>query len=263
MTSEPLTTITFLGSGTSTGVPVISCDCEVCTSTDPRNNRTRSSIYLQGPHTQLLIDTGPDLRLQLLREGLTNADALLYTHGHVDHTAGFDETRAFCWRREDRLPVHASADTLQILGEMFPWAFDPTNTNQGYVRARGIEFTDSFQIGDFHITPFPVIHASVATHGFKITLPSGQSLAYASDIKRLPEEKYDLVASCDVHILDGLRLLEHPSHMTLSEACALADTLQSPLTYLTHLSHEVDYARESAQLPPQRLLAYDGLQLHL
>ena len=116
------TKITFLGCGTSTGVPVISCKCDVCISGDPKNIRTRSSIFLESENTKLLIDTGPDLREQLLREEITEADAILYTHGHADHVAGFDDTRAFCWRREDRLPIHGSEQTIEILARMFPWA---------------------------------------------------------------------------------------------------------------------------------------------
>ena len=257
------TKITFLGCGTSTGVPVISCECEVCTSTNPKNNRTRSSIFLESDNTQLLIDTGPDLRQQLLRENITNADALLFTHGHADHTVGFDDSRAFCWRREDRLPVYGSGETLQILGQMFPWAFDETYGGRGYVRAQAVEFSDDFMIGDFRIRPFEVIHASVATHGFRIDLPSGQSLAYASDIKSLPPEGKALISDCDLHIFDGLRLEPHPSHMTLSEACALADEIDSPAAYMTHLSHEIEYERETSSLPKNRHLAYDGLNLVL
>jgi len=257
------TKITFLGCGTSTGVPVISCECEVCRSPNPKNNRTRSSLFLESDTTKLLIDTGPDLRQQLLREGITNADALLFTHGHADHTAGFDESRAFCWRREGRLPVYGSADTLHILGQMFPWAFDENYGGRGYVRATGIEFSAPFMIGDFRISPFPVVHASVATHGFRIDLPSGKSLVYASDMKSLPDPAHDLVRLCDVHIFDGLRLEEHPSHMTLSEACALADQLDSPRAYMTHLAHEIEYEREGATLAPNRFLAYDGLHFFL
>lgn len=257
------TKITFLGSGTSTGVPVISCRCAVCQSRDPRNNRTRSSLFLESETTRVLIDTGPDLRQQLLREGITEADAVLYTHGHADHTVGMDEIRAFCWRREERLPIYASEETLQILKQMFGWAFNEHYSGRGYVRARGIPFTEQFQVGDFTVQPFEVQHASIQTHGFLITLPSGRALAYASDIKALPEEGFTLIQGADVHVLDGLRLESHPSHMTVSEACALADELESPRTYLTHISHEVDYEKESASLPVDRFLAYDGLTFYL
>lgn len=257
------TKITFLGCGTSTGVPVISCHCEVCRSDDPRDSRTRSSIFLQSPEISLLVDTGPDLRLQLLREEISHADAVLYTHGHVDHTTGLDETRAFCWRRDDRLPMYGSADTLEILARMFPWAFDPSMTYGGYVRATGIKFTEQFQLGDITIIPFEVEHASMATHGFKFILPSGKSFAYASDLKSMPVEHLPLLADCDLHILDGLRFTEHASHMTVGEACALAETLDSPRTYLTHLSHDIHYERDSPGLPPNCKFAYDGLNFLL
>ncbi len=257
------TEIIFLGCGTSTGVPVISCTCEVCTSDDPKNNRTRSSIFLKSENTSLLIDTGPDLRFQLLREGLTHADAVLYTHGHVDHTAGMDEIRAFCWRREDRFPIYGNADTIEILGGMFPWAFDRNYNGRGYVRADAIEFPERFEVGDFTITPFEVVHGAVQTHGFHILLPSGKVLIYASDIKALPPEADELVKEGDVHVFDGLRFEEHPSHMTVQEALALSERVHSKQTYLTHMSHEIDYSRISATLPDHCALAYDGLRLSL
>jgi len=158
------TKITFLGCGTSTGVPVISCKCSVCLSDDPKNTRTRSSIFLESENTKLLIDAGPDLREQLLREGITETDAILFTHGHADHTAGFDDTRAFCWKREGRLPIHGSEETLGILARMFPWAFDEDYEGRGYIRAKAVPFSESFVIGDFIITPFLVEHASVRSY---------------------------------------------------------------------------------------------------
>lgn len=255
------TKITFLGCGTSTGVPVISCPCKICTSDNPKNNRTRSSIFIQTPTTSVLVDTGPDLRQQLLREKITHADAVLYTHGHADHTVGMDEVRAFCWRREGRLPVYGSAETLEIMTRMFPWAFDVNYQGRGYVRADGILFTDQFNIGDLQVTPFQVHHGSVDTHGFKFLLPSGKSFIYVPDVKTLPDEHLPLLKGCDVHILDGLRLEPHSSHMTVSEACALAQNVESPETYLTHLSHDIDY--ETTPLPENVFFSYDGLSLHL
>jgi len=255
--------VTILGCGTSTGVPVISCNCKVCLSAEPKNNRTRSSLHIKTPEISVVIDTGPDLRQQLLREGITYADAILYTHGHVDHTAGLDEARAFCWQRDDRLPLYGSSDTLEILERMFPWGFDDKVYQRGYIRARGVEFSGIFTLGDLVVTPFEVVHASIATHGFHILFPSGNSLAYACDMKSLPGVSYDLLKSCDVHIFDGLRPNSHPSHMTSGEACELADKLGSPCTYLTHLSHEIDYELFSATLPENRHLAYDGLTLSI
>ena len=257
------TKITFLGCGTSTGVPVISCKCDVCISGDPKNIRTRSSIFLESENTKLLIDTGPDLREQLLREEITEADAILYTHGHADHVAGFDDTRAFCWRREDRLPIHGSEQTIEILARMFPWAFDESYNGRGYIRAKAMPFTSRFHIGDFAITPFLVEHASVETHGFRIDLPSGKSFVYAPDIKRLPDAGMEISRGCDIHIVDGLRHEDHPSHMTVAEALALTQKLDSPRAYLTHISCFVDYHKDSAELPQNRYFAYDGLNFML
>ncbi len=259
---EKLTEITFLGCGTSTGVPVISCECSICTSENPKNKRTRSSLYIQTESTSLLIDAGPDLREQALREKITRADAVLFTHGHADHTAGFDDVRAFCWRREERLPIYGSRDTLNILESMFPWAFDKQYPGLGYVKADAQEIKKEFKIGDITVIPFEVEHASIQTHGFILQLPSGKSLAYACDMKALPKESNSLLSRCDIHIFDGLRFQEHPSHMTVQEACNLADSLASPETYLTHLSHDIDYAME-CELPKNRHYAYDGLTLTL
>jgi len=146
---------------------------------------------------------------------------------------------------------------------MFPWAFDPKTNIQGYVQAEGFLFTSEFRIGNISIIPFEVRHASIATHGFYFKLPSGRSFAYASDIKSLPESNYDLLKDCDIHIFGGLRYLEHPSHMSVSESCALAKSLNSPRTYLTHLSHDIEYETHSATLPANRYFAYDGLSLEL
>lgn len=255
------TKITILGCGTSTGVPVISCNCAVCTSDDLKNKRTRSSLFLEHPSASILIDTGPDLRFQLLREKITHADAVLYTHAHADHTVGFDEIRAFCWRREDRLPIYASAETLEVMTRMFPWAFDVNYEGRGYVKAEGKLFPDTFSLGEIQVTPFPVVHSQMETHGFHFSLPSGKSFIYAPDVKSISEEHYPLLKSADLHIIDGLRLEPHPTHMSVKEACELADLLESPETYLTHLSHDINYAE--TPLPPQRHFAYDGLSLSL
>ena len=240
---------------------MISCNCEVCTSDNPKDKRTRSSIFIESPTTKILVDTGPDLRAQLLREKITAAHAVVFTHGHADHTVGFDEVRAFCWRREDLLPIHGSEETLEILERMFPWAFNQEKAYQGYVRAEAVPFQNSFTIGDIHITPIPVIHGSVDTHGFRFLLPSGKVLIYIPDAKSIPD--LSLLREANLHILDGLRFEPHPTHMHVDEACAIAEQINSPHTYLTHLSHDIGYERDSSSLPPKRHYAYDGLSIML
>ena len=151
--------ILFLGTGTSTGVPQIGCSCAVCTSPDPRNRRLRSSIYVEAAGTRLLLDSSPDLRQQALRENITDVDAVLYTHAHVDHVGGFDDLRAFCWRRSGGLPMYASPMTVDALRTMYGWAFVPKPGRSGYVRPEPHEVTAPFRVGNVLATPLPVLHA--------------------------------------------------------------------------------------------------------
>ena len=253
--------ITFLGTGTSVGVPVIGCDCHVCTSTDPRNTRTRSSIHVHAGEIDLLIDSGPDLREQALREKITRIDAVLYTHGHVDHVAGFDELRAFCWHRETPLPMHGNAETLTILRTMFGWAFSEENTYRGYVKPAAIEFAGPILYGDLKITPLPVNHGTVQTHGFLFEKPGSPPTAYIPDVKSIPQETLDRIHQVDILIIDSLRPAAHPTHMSVSEALAAIDRIAPAKAWLTHLGHDNEHATLESTLPPTIRVAYDGLRL--
>lgn len=243
------------------GVPVIGCDCRVCTTGDSRNRRTRSSILLRTPEVSILVDTGPDLREQALREKLTQVDHVLYTHDHVDHIVGFDEIRAFCWRREDPLPIHASEHTLTSLKRMFPWAFG--NTARNYVRPAPHRFEDlvGFDLGGVGVLPFPVIHGASPTHGFLFTLPSGQRIAYAPDVKTIPPESREYLHDLDWLIIDALRIEPHPTHMDLAESLQTSSSLNPRKTALTHLTHDLDFEETTATLPSDTIIATDGLTL--
>ena len=252
-------TVTFLGTGTSVGVPVIGCPCAVCASPHPHNNRTRSSIHLQTPELSLLVDFGPDLRLQALREKITSLDAVLLTHSHLDHIAGFDELRAFCWHRKVPLPIFAGPETMTSLKATFPWAFSD-HTHRGYVRPDPQVIDGAFTLGDLHITPLPVKHADLETFGFRFDFPSGQSFAYISDVKSIPEGTLPLLTGLDLLTIDALRPGFHKTHMSLEESLAAIRSIAPRASLLTHLSHELDAS--SLELPEHVSLAHDGLKLH-
>lgn len=253
--------LTFLGTGTSVGVPVIGCQCAVCTSDDPRNKRTRSSIHLRCEGVQLLVDSGPDLREQALRENLTELDAVLYTHGHVDHVVGFDELRAFCWRRDTPLPMHGNEATLDILKTMFGWAFSPDNVYRGYVKPDAIEIDGPFRYGRLQITPLPVVHGRVETNGFLFDHPDHPPIAYIPDVKEIPTATMDLIRHVDILIIDALRPSAHPTHLSVEEALSVIEHSGAQRAFLTHLGHENDHAALEAALPAHIRVAYDGLRI--
>ncbi len=253
--------MTFLGTGTSVGVPVIGCDCAVCTSEDSRNKRLRSSVVVRAGGTTLLVDSGPDLRMQALRENLREIDAVIYTHAHLDHVAGFDELRAFCWRKREPLPLHATVGCMTTLKEMYGWAFSPEKLIEGYVRPDARLIDGPFFYGDLKITPLPVEHAAVETIGFRFDFPGARSLAYISDVKRIPAETMKLIAGVDVLVIDALRTADHPTHFTLAEALAAIEEAGAREAWLTHLTHEFDYDTLDAQLPAGVRAAWDGLRI--
>jgi phosphoribosyl 1,2-cyclic phosphate phosphodiesterase len=255
--------LTFLGTGTSVGVPVIGCVCEVCKSADPHNNRTRASLFISTPETKILIDSGPDLREQALREHITEIDAVLYTHSHLDHVVGFDELRAFCWGKTNPLPLYASESCLNVLINMFGWAFQTDNTNSGYIKPDPRPLSKKFSIGDLTIQPLPVIHGTVETHGYRINTKDGFSFAYLPDVKIIPEESMELLEDLDLLIIDSLRNAPHSTHLSLPESLAIVDTLAPKRTLLTHISHEMDHATLAASLTKNISPAYDGLSITL
>lgn len=255
--------MTFLGTGTSVGVPVIGCDCPVCSSANPRNKRTRSSVVVRAGDTTILVDSGPDLRMQALREGLREIDAVIYTHGHLDHVAGFDELRAFCWRKTEPLPLHAGTECMEALQRMFRWAFFPERVVEGYVRPDGRLITGPFAYGDLLITPLLVEHASVDTTGYLFEYPGHKSVAYIPDVKRIPLETMNLLHGVDVLVVDALRTAPHPTHFSLDEALEAAREMNAGEVWLTHLSHEYDAAEWEGKLPPGVKMAWDGLRISM
>ena len=255
--------VLFLGSGTSTGVPVIGCQCDVCRSDDPRNKRLRSSVLVQSAGTRLLVDSCPDLRQQALRHNLTAIDAVIYTHEHLDHTTGFDDMRAFCWRRDDRLPLYAGTSCLAHLRRMFAWAFSEQNTYKGYIRPQAHDHAgEPFTVGDIEVTPVPVEHASVETYGYVFRC-GGASFGYVPDIKVLPESSRPLLQGLDALAMDGLTTREHHTHISVAENVELMQQLAPRRGFLTHCGHAVDYEATARSLPDFMAPAYDGLEIEL
>lgn len=262
-TAKPFNRLTFLGTGTSTGVPVIGCDCAVCVSTDVCNRRSRSSIWFQSDEISVLVDSGPDLRMQALRAGIRKVDAVLYTHGHMDHVVGFDELRAFCWDRDLPLPLYANAGCMATLQTMFAWAFAETNIYKGYIKPGPIVFHSPFSLGSLQVTPLPVMHGAVETNGFLFQRAGMQSLAYVPDVKYIPDETMTLLERADILILDALHHKSHPTHMSVREAVSVIEQLPLVAAYLTHCSHEVEHVSLEKSLPPHVKVAYDTLTLEL
>lgn len=253
--------LTFLGTGTSVGVPVIGCACPVCTSSNAKNRRLRSSVVVRAGGATVLVDSGPDLRAQALRERLSSIDAVIYTHAHLDHVAGFDELRAFCWHKPHPLPLHATEECMETLKRMFGWAFSAENVYKGYVKPAPRIIDGPFFFGDLRVTPLPVEHAAVETLGFLFEFPGHRSIAYLPDVKRIPHDTLGRIRDVEVLIVDALRPAPHPTHFSLSEALGAIEEIQPREAWLTHLGHENDHDSLDASLPHGVRVAWDGLKI--
>lgn len=221
----------------------------------------RSSVHLKTATHSILVDSGPDLRQQALKHQLTEVDAVLYTHCHLDHISGFDELRAFCWRRDEPLPMYTTQSCLDQLAHMYAWAFSPKNIYKGYIKPDPKPVSAPFSLGGTTVTPIPVQHGSVETIGFRFDSPSEPSIAYIPDAKTIPHSSMDLLRELDHLIIDALRPEPHNTHLSLPEAVAISQELKPKQTWLTHISHETDYKFEQSQLPSNIRFAYDGLIL--
>ncbi len=258
--SAPKLIVTVLGSGTSQGVPMIGCRCAVCRSADPRDKRTRSSIYLAAPQANILVDTTPDLRQQALREGLDHLDAVLFTHPHADHIMGFDDLRRFCEIQGGPLSIYGSEATLAQIERIFHYAFNPKNKVPGYVHVVSHILTGPFDLGGIEITPLPVPHGAVFTLGFLFSRAGRKLLAYLSDCASVPEPVREKVAGVEVLIIDGLRDKPHPTHLTVAGAVEAARAIGAQRSFLTHLTHEKCHVDRLRDLPSGVELAYDGMK---
>lgn len=254
--------LVFLGTGTSIGVPVIGCDCPTCASDDPRNNRLRCSLVLGLPEGNLLIDTPPDLRTQLLRAKLALVHAVLYTHAHADHLFGLDDVRLFPYFIGRRLPVYCEAEVEERIRQSFDYAFDPITQKFPAGGVPQLEFeritTEPFEALGARVTPIRLIHGRFRVLGFRFG-----NIAYCTDTNEIPAESWPLLEGLDVLILDALRHQPHPTHFSLDEAVAVAERLSPKRTLFTHLSHDLEHKKTNAALPSGMELAYDGLSISL
>lgn len=254
--------LVFLGTGTSIGVPAIGCDCAVCVSADPFNKRRRASLYLEAAGLQIIIDTPPDFREQVLAFKVKRLDAVLFTHAHVDHILGFDDIRRFNQVQKESIPVYGSRETLDDLSRIFPYIHQREKPGLSYPRVRFNIVTEPFKIGGLNIMPIPVRHADIPTYGYRFET-AGRAFAYIPDCQELDEKAIARLQKLDLIILDTLRRRPHPTHFSLSESVAILQKLRTPQTYLTHISHELDHRPANAELPSGISLAYDGLAVNL
>ena len=255
--------LTFLGTGTSFGVPQVGCGCPVCHSDDPRDRRSRCGALIETDGgTRLLIDTPPELRLQLVGNGIDDIDAVLYTHEHADHIHGIDDLRAFTMRRADPLPLYGSAETLEILATRFPYIVDDrmqplpgtTKPNGRMVR---VDPGTAFQVGDASVMPLLIPHGRTNVLAYRVG-----PIGYVTDAKRLDADVRAALDGIEVLVLNALLRRSHPTHLSIDEAVATARAVGAPRTFFTHLTHDNFHADLAGELPPGMSPAYDGLVVH-
>jgi phosphoribosyl 1,2-cyclic phosphate phosphodiesterase len=257
--------ILFLGTGTSAGVPMIGCHCDVCRSTDPRDKRTRPSVVISYPstglwasQTRVLVDTTPELRLQCVANGVDSIDAVVYTHAHADHIMGLDDVRRFNALRQGPLDVWADARTFVALDRCFGYAFKEPTPELKIFRPHLVhrEIAEPFEIGGVTWTPIQLMHGDMPVLGFRIG-----NIAYCTDVSAIPEVSFDLLRGLDVLVLDALQWKRHVTHFSVAEATEVATRIGAKQTLFTHIAHALGHEATNRQLPPNIRLAFDGERL--
>jgi phosphoribosyl 1,2-cyclic phosphate phosphodiesterase len=246
--------LTFLGTGTSTGVPTIGCHCRVCTSPDPHDKRTRPSVALEYDGRVVLIDTTPDLRQQALREGLERLDAVVFTHAHADHVLGLDDTRVFYFRQQVPLPVYADPRTMESIRRIFAYTFDESYKYGGVGKLDPHVIDGPFELWGLKMVPVQVFHGDLPVLGFRF----GKA-AYVTDFSTIPDDSMALLEGLDVLVLDALRHKPHPTHSTVENSLRLVEQLKPRRAFFTHIAHQLAHEETNATLPANVRLAHDGL----
>lgn len=255
--------LTFLGTGTSFGVPQVGCRCRTCTSTDPRDKRTRAAVLIEENGRSLLIDTPPELRLQLVAAGVTTLDAVLFTHAHADHVHGIDDLRAISIKRPDGLPVYGPAETMSELARRFVYIFDPMvqaepGTTKPELRANALVADREVEIAGMRVRPLRLPHGPHTVFGYRVG-----PVAYLTDAKTVPDAARAQLGGLRVLVLNALLSRPHPLHLSIPEAITTAQEIGAPSTFLTHLTHETPHEELAARLPAGVAPAYDGLVIEV
>ena len=240
---------------------MIGCDCDVCRSSDPRDKRLRSSIYVETPECSWVVDTGADFRTQALRENIRKVDAVIFTHSHTDHIMGFDDLRRFSYARGS-MPVYASAETMADLQRVFRFAFEGWSTFPGYLKPEPHLIERPFKLGSTTVTPLPVPHGDTTINGYLFSRSGEKLVAYLSDCSGVPDAIVDFIRNVRVLVIDALRDKPHPTHLSVDQALAVSKRVGAGATYFTHIAHELPQSAE-ARLPAGVHIAYDGLKLRL
>jgi phosphoribosyl 1,2-cyclic phosphate phosphodiesterase len=249
--------ITVLGSGTSSGIPLIGCECSVCRSTDPRDQRLRPAVALAYNDRTVLIDTPPDFRTQALRAGLTRVDAIIFTHAHADHIMGLDDVRPFNFKHRSRIPIYGAGNTLDTIRRVFHYIFEDTAHVTFVPQLDPIVLDGSpFDLFGLEFQPVPVLHGKATIFGYRF----GKA-AYLTDHSQIPPESMDMLHGLDVLFLDALRHKSHPTHSTVATSIETVRQLQPKRAYFTHISHDLAHSLTQRELPPGIFIAYDGLEI--
>lgn len=250
--------VTFLGTGTSSGVPTLACHCRVCSSSDPHDKRTRPSVLLEFDGRVVVIDTTPDFRAQAMREGIERLDAVLFTHDHVDHVLGLDDVRPFYFRQQTPIPIFADSRCMEGIRRIFAYIFDQNYPYGGLARLEPHLIEGPFELWGERIIPLPVLHGNLPVVGFRI-----RDFAYVTDFSDIPETTLAMLEGLDVLVLDALRHKPHPTHSTVENSLRLVERLKARRAFFTHIAHELAHAETNVAFPPHVRLAHDGLKVEI